>query len=217
MEKYLDDYNRNKHKASQSQLAFNYIITDLLQKNLTGDDKIRTLTGNNMENSSPSQFVPSMIYAMLYISPKEESKLNNKAFYDRVPIFLCLSCDFNFVTGLNFNFMPNDVRAKVLDLISGDNVVSDNIDAGTDQFRINEKLGKSLMAGNVTTIINILREQTGVDVSMCVRKYARRNVIKSRLIEYDMWEYIPYLNFKDAVRGINLAVVQTEITKTSNK
>lgn len=217
MGKYLDDYNKNKNKASKTQLAFNYIITDLLQKNLIGDEKIRTITGNNMESSSPSQFVPSMIYVMLYVSPKEESKIGNKVFYDRLPIFLCLSCDLNSITGLNFNFMPNEIRAKVLDLISVDNVIYNNIDSGAERFRINEKLGKSLMCGNVTTIINILKEQTGVDVSMCVRNYARRNVIKSRMIEYDMWQYIPYLNFKDAVRGINLSTIQMDVAKSANK
>ena len=32
-----------------------------------------------------------------------------------------------------------------------------------------------------------------------------------RLIEYDEWIYIPYLSFKDSIRGSNLANIQRDV------
>lgn len=214
---FLEEYTRTVNKDAVSKSAFDYLITDLLQKKLVGNDKIRTLTGVDMERGSPTNFVPSMIYVMMYHNNKSDGIVQGKNFYDVVPLILCLSCDLKYVTGINFNFVPNEIRAKILDLISSDGIVDNIVNSDSNDFKINQKLGTRLMSGNVTELISYLKETTGVDISMCIRKYDRKNIINSRLIEYDMWMYIPFLNFNDAVRGVNLVNVQVDMIKSSNK
>ena len=205
---FLDTYKSGDRKAMEN-LAFQYLVTDLIQKSDTGYKKTRELSALNMEQMSPTQYVPSMFYIFMYASENTE-KLGNVEFYDAVPMILCTSCDFNYVTGINFNYIPNNVRASILDIITGAyNEFYNSALEGDGNFKINNNFGTILTQPKMyRDFIHMVESNTGVDISKCSRNYLRKNIIKSRMIEYDMWKYIPYVSFTDAVRGANLASVQ---------
>ena len=205
---FLDEYKGGDRKAMED-LAFQYLVTDLIQKSDTGYKKTRELSALNMEQMSPTQYVPSMFYIFMYASENME-KMGNMEFYDAVPMILCTSCDFNYVTGINFNYLPNNVRASILDIITGAyNEFYNSALEGDGNFRINNSFGTILTQPKMyRDFVRMVESNTGVDISKCSRNYLRKNIIKSRMIEYDMWKYIPYVSFMDAVRGANLASVQ---------
>ena len=68
----------------------------------------------------------------------------------------------------------------------------------------------------VSAFLSFMKAKTGVDLSKCVRTYNRSNIVNVRLIEYDEWGYIPYLSFKDSVRGANLANIQRDVIMGSD-
>lgn len=204
----ISDFYTSADKAKSEKIAFDYFVTSLLDKNLSGaSDSIIPM---DMESKSPSDFVPSMIYSMMYINPTKTS-IGKNNFYDVAPLILCTSCDASSVVGINFNFIPSQVRAIFLDflMLIGKEYYSDVSD---DKFRINDKLAFALSnPDSLKKIVSLFKEKFGFDVSSCIRIYDRKNILKSRMVEIDMWQYIPFLSFKDAVRGINLAELQKSI------
>lgn len=209
---FLEDYTKNKG-GKYEEISFNYLINDLLRDNLFGNDKQREISGLNMESDSPTNFVPSMFYVFAYFNA-DKSSMGDVEFYDMVPLIFCTSFDAKTVTGINFNYVPNDVRAAFLDIITESYPSFYGKEMYDDGFKVNEKLGGRLVdRKTLSFILNLMKERLGVDLNLCIRTYSRKNILKSRMIEMDMWKYIPYLSFKDAVRGVNLAKVQLGLVK----
>lgn len=205
---FLDDYKSADRSKMESD-AFQYLVSDLMQDNTIGYKKTREISALNMEQMSSTAFVPSMFYMFMYVSKKMES-VKGFNFYDAVPLILCTSFDVDTITGFNFNYIPNNVRASVLDIITKSySEFYDEAMQGDGNFRINNQFGMMLTNPQTCSqFSSFVRSKTGVDMNKTLRTYIRRNIIKTRMIEYDMWKYIPYLVFKDAVHGANLADVQ---------
>lgn len=218
MANYLETYTKS-NKGQMEKEAFDFLVTDLLSKNLRGNDKQRTLTAHNMEDMIKNQFVPSMFYLIMYAKSDRPESIGNQEFYDVCPLIFCVGSNDKFVTGINFNFIPNDVRARIMDIITEtqkkfyDDVETTNI---TD-IRANTPLGSLLLSEKgISSFVLFIKSKTGIDISPCIRTYNRSNIINVRLIEYDEWGYIPYLSFKDSVRGANLANIQREVILGDN-
>ena len=134
-------------------------------------------------------------------------------FYDACPLIFCTNVDDKSVTGINFNLIPNNIRAAFLDIITSDyesfyKEMENNVQEG---MVINQNLGAILTSPNgLSTVIAYVKQKSGVDLSSCIRRYNRANIGKVRMIEYDQWHYIPFLSFKDSVRGTSLAMLQAE-------
>ena len=208
----VDFYKQNNGRKYE-QYAFDYLVNDLLKDNLTGDNKQREVTGLNMEQDAVTNFVPSMFYIFLYFNG-EKNSIGNTQFYDMAPMIFCTGMDSQSVTGINFNFVPNNTRAEFLDIIIKSYSQFYGHDMFDDGFRVNEKFaGKLIDQKSFSNLLSLLKSKIGIDLNVCLRKYDRRKILKSRMIEMDMWKYIPFLSFKDSVRGINLAKVQMDVVK----
>lgn len=209
---YFSQLYKTADKGYESQ-AIEFLVGDLLDRNLKGQTKSKQLTAMDMESSAPNMFVPSMFYTFMYTSPTLET-VGKFKFKDRVPLILCTSNDGKYVTGLNFNMIPSNVRADILDMIveSNKSFYENKIYSTTD-FIVNTTFAKSLIDENSRTeILNIFNRKTGIKVSNSFRVYDMSYIMKPRLIEYDTWKYIPFLNFRDAIRGAELGKLQIEMT-----
>ena len=206
----ISEFYKSADKTKCERVAYDYFVTSLLDKNLSGTSD--SVSPMDMESKSPSDFVPSMMYTMMYVNPTKSS-IGRNNFYDVAPLILCTSCDGKNVTGINFNFIPSPVRAIFLDFIMsvGEDYYEDESD---NEFRINDKLAFALSSpATLNKIVSLFKEKFGFDLSPCIRTYDRNFILKSRMIEIDMWKYVPFLVFKDAVRGINLADIQQSVLK----
>lgn len=213
MSKYLETYMKS-NKDQMEKEAFDFLITDLLSRDLRGTDKQRTLTAHNMEDMLKDQLVPSMFYLLMYAKSDKPEVIGKNEFYDVCPLIMCLNVNDKFVTGLNFNFLPNDVRARILDLIveSNQKFYQEIETSNINSIKVNDTLGSILISDKgVSSFLLFVKSKTGLDVSKCVRTYDRKNIMNVRLIEYDEWHYIPYLSFKDSIRGSSLANVQRDV------
>ena len=207
MGKFYDDYEEGLYKGKDKE-AFALIIKDLLQNNAKGAEKQRSITGYNMESGAMTTFVPSMFYVFMYNNPEKD----DPSFYDRVPRILCTGFGGGTVTGINFNYLPNDVRALIIDtVIEAYPEFYDESNLIGSEFKLNKKFAAGLIGGGTSALLKMLSAKSKIDISSAIRTYKLKNVIKTRMLEYDMWKYVPFLSFKDAVRGINLAKAQIDM------
>lgn len=210
---FLDLYK--KGGASMESSAFDYLVGNLLIKEKRGADKATEITALNMEEDAPIDFVPAMIYTFLYISDTEETA-GTKHFKDNVPVILCLASTGKLVTGLNFNMIPNDARASILDIIV--NLTKEPMYDDSGKFKANEVMLKlfSLPKG-VTGFVKAIENETGLNVNSAIRTYNTTFIKRCRMVEYDAWKYVPFLSFKDAIRGAGLAELQAGMVKDNRR
>ena len=167
-----------------------------------------------MEDTYPAKFVPSMFYVFLYVGG-QENKIGTNTFYDMIPVIMCTGYDGGMVTGINFNFMPNNVRAGFIDIITGGFKQYYEEDIFEENAKVDETLG-FLMSNpkELDTLIKFASEQLHFNISSCMRKYDVSKIFRPRMIENDMLDAVVNLSFSDAVRGINLAKLQMKLIST---
>lgn len=202
-----------------AERATENLVRLLLVNNKRGTGKTNELTGMDMESTFNYTVLPSMIYTFLYDSPNAE-KIDETNFKDHLPVILCTSFDGKYITGLNFNLIPNDVRANILDIIYNafqnfyDDVVNDAV--LKNKAVLNEKFAALLVNDkNRSEFMKILDTKLGISVSSAYRVYDIKYIRNLRLIEYDNWKYVPFLSFKDSVRGAGLAALQRKMIDRS--
>lgn len=206
---FLEMYKKGEFSKASSN-AFDFLFTNLLVKNKRGRDKSVEVSAMDMESKAPIDFVPSMIYTFLYTANMKETT-NGKDFIDRIPIILCFSTG-SIITGLNFNMIPNDARASILDLLVE---TSPETYASGDDFAVNEKMFNTFMTkGGASDFLKYIKVKTGLNVSSAMRSYSKDYIENPRMIEYDMWKYIPYMSTMEAVRGGNLAAIQADMVNS---
>jgi len=205
------------HKKDYEKMSEDFLVKDTLTSPKYGKEKLREVSGMDMEDASQTDFVPAMFYTFLYKSPTMFTN-KNAPFLDVAPLILCTNISETRVQGFNMNFLPNDVRARLLDVIVESNPEFYE-DETSDDFRTNEKLAMTFMDQNGMQGFLDMMKRTSVkfDLGHALRTYRRDFISNVRLIEMDMWKYIPFLNFKDSVRGLNLAKLQVEGTLKSNE
>lgn len=204
---FYEEYKKGMNSKGMSE-AYNLIVKDLLQFNAKGQHKQKSLTGYNMESEAMTNFAPSMFYVFLYNNPNVKDTSST----DYAPMILCTGFTQQTVTGINFNLLPNDVRALIIDVLLEsypDFYTEKNL--GSGKFVLNEKLAAGLIGGGSSAIITAIKIKTGFDISSAVRTYNTQFVLKTRMLEYDMWKYVPLLCFRDAVRGVRLATEQLKV------
>lgn len=212
---FLDDYRKNKSTKAEDD-AFDYFITDLLSDKLQGNAKTDTIYGMNMEKSLQGTIYPSMFYIFQYqpMMPEQMGKLH---FIDTVPLILCTGVSDKTVDGLNFNMIPNDVRAMILDVIydAYSDFYNKDIQSVSGKL-INEQFA-SILVNPVSfdKLMTILTSKCSLNLRMACRTYSKAYISNIRLIEYDQWKRIPYLSFKDSLRGASLADIQIAMTKVN--
>jgi hypothetical protein len=212
---------KDSHLQAMSAQATKSLVQMLLVDNARGANKSNELTGMNMESTFNYTLLPSMIYTFLYNSPDSEH-INETNFKDHIPVILCTSFDGKYVTGINFNLIPNDIRANLLDIIYNafKNFYTNDVEKAVakNKATINEKFANLLVNEKTRAdFLKILNDKLGINVSNAYRVYDVKYIKNVRLIEYDNWKYVPFLSFKDSVRGAGLATLQRKMVDRSKK
>lgn len=206
---FKDDFEHS------SKIANKVLVDYTLGTPKYGADKTVEMTAMDFEKDLMSEFLPSMIYTFMYDSKIKET-INGIEFIDRVPLLLCCTNIGGYISGINFNFLPNDIRASLLDEIYYayedfyTNKLSDAVTNGTSIF--NKEFASFLIDEKTRqAFFKLMESKIDYPISTAYRKYNKECIKKPRLVEFDVWKYIPCLVFKDAVRGINLVDFQREI------
>lgn len=214
MSHFYNNYRNLYDKRTLEKLAFEYLVTDTLDKNLRGPYKSKQVTGMDMESYTRDVY-PSLIYTFKYNS-EHIDKQGNYEFRDYVPVIFCMYVDKDYIYGINFNLLPNDVRAKLLDVISDTNPEFYSYGIYNEGLQLSNTLMSQLMnEESRKKLLQVFDSLAGIKVSNAYRKYKKTAIENIRLIEYDVWDYIPSLVFTDSIRGASLAAVQKSIIESS--
>lgn len=204
---------------STAKQAYEYLVTNTLDKDLKSPDKLVEITAMDFESTYNKDMLPSMIYTFKYKADNNNT-IGKVKFSDVIPLILCFTNENGYVTGINFNYIPNSTRADLLDIIYTaykdfyEDKLSDALKKGTPI--INKELASFLIKEETRNkFLDLLSKKLSFDVSKTYRKYDKSKIKHARLIEFDMWKYIPFLTFKDAIRGASLSDLQKQII--SNK
>ncbi len=211
---FYDDYKNNADKRSLEKLAFEYLVTDTLDKNLKGPSKSKQVTGMDMESLAKTIY-PTMVYTFKYNS-EHLDKEGKYEFRDYVPVIFCMNIDKDYIYGINFNLLPNDVRGRLLDVIAKSNPRFYSYGIYNEGLQLSDALMANLVDENKRKeLLRVFDGLCGVPVSKAYRRYKKEFIENPRLVEYDVWSYIPYLVFTDSIRGANLAVIQKSMIEGS--
>ena len=177
---FYDDYRNNADKRALEKLAFEYLVTDTLDKNLKGPSKSKQVTGMDMESLAKTIY-PTMVYTFKYNSEH---------------------IDKDYIYGINFNLLPNDVRGRLLDVIAKSNPRFYSYGIYNEGLQLSDALMANLIDENKRKdLLRVFDGLCGVPVSKAYRRYKKEFIENPRLVEYDVWSYIPYLVFTDSIRG----------------
>ena len=167
---------------------------------IDNESKMNNITGGN-------QMFPGSIHTFLYMSKKlltnEDSTVEHE-FVDVAPLFWFLGNKRSgkklYVTGINFNLLHPLKRCFLLDVMY--NADKDYF----ENFYSRNQLGaKGLMRINFETLWPLLKRANIAPVV-----YDIQYIKRLRLVEPTEYKYIPFLDFTESVRGLNLHKLQLD-------
>ena len=221
---YLKLINNSAIEAEYEELAERTIIKDLVDRNITGYNRMVTADFHEDEQvfARKDAFIPGCIYIFKYDGLQVQQ--GDLKFHDVMPVILALSMRMDpvthkkYVLGINLNLMPKSVKAFILQEIN---------DLDKNFFEkdmiIAHKQGKHVFSNILLRIFNedsgmkflqkvvadARRQGTEINPqSWAFRKYYFDNIKGYRLIDYWQWRFIPFLNYNGSIRGVNLKKVQ---------
>lgn len=211
---FVEYYNDNKSNKYERNMATTRLVKDLLIDNKVGNDKIVDLDDTDLESQMPEGFgFPGMIYT--FIHKGGTSKQGKITFTDYMPILLCCECGNESIAGVNFNYLPPEYRAMLLDTINeftGNYYTEKGLYAAQcGDYAMNTDFFKTMMIPDARKdFFAYYYTKTHCDLMKAYRRYYFSNIESFRLVEYPLYKYITIIASNDAIKGADILKVQKE-------
>jgi len=177
-------------------------------------------TTERLQAKNLKQFIPGKIYTFQY-DPLYKDILD---YYDKRPIILVCgqwvakSTGNTIVTGINFNFLPEIAKVNTLEYyyqsVKDDLDVAYKITTESDQVSFIKRA--LIVLQDLVQTFNIFNKAGQIGYQFAMRNYIVSNRIKQPvLVEYDDWEWIPFLQTKDIV-GKSIGEIYKEYIEQKN-
>ena len=222
MSQLLDFYRYNSNNPEINKLATEYLLRDTLNNKLHGNNKIKDIDGMDMESKLAGNIIPGMIYTFIYKPNKDKNDIiDNLNIGDKFPIVLC--CGIKLfkknidnkiktticIQGLNLNYLSSSKRLKLLNTIhTGYKSFYENEiykQTENNSYAINNSLGEDLQNPN---FLMDLADISNIELNNCFRLYEITNCVNIRLIEYNLWKYIPFYNPKRYITNLTIEQIK---------
>lgn len=216
-----NDFIRKEYE----DLAFKTIVTDLMVKDVQGPKRAVDLEywSDEKDFARFDSFIPGNFYVFLYDGEKVTQ--GNQTYHDKVPVILTLGVGENekkmkYVYGLNFNLLPGITRAVILQEINDfdkqffENDIYRDHSKGNHVF--SEKVLKMLQADGGVKFIKMMSEKYNINKnSFAFRRYYLERISKYRMIDMWQWKYLPFLEYREGIRGAEIKKIQSMNAKTA--
>ena len=218
---------RDDFKAKEyTKLAYKTIVTDLIVTNKKGISRAVDLEywSDEEDFARFGAFVPGNFYIFLYDAEKVTQ--GSMTYHDKVPVMLALGVakeektNREYVYGLNFNLLPSITRALILQEINDMDKTFFEIDIykqhSQGKHPFSKHVAKALGKDGGYTFVNAIAQKYKIDKnSFAFRRYYISKISKYRLIDVWQWKYLPFLEYKDGIRGVELKKLQQQNAKMS--
>ena len=166
------------------------------------------------------QFIPGKIYTFRY-DPVYKDML---AYYDQQPIILVCgqwtaeTTGNQIVTGINLNFLPEIERVNTLEYYY--QAVKGDINNANKETSKNNQVSfiktSLIVLQDIVQMFNIFSKAGKIGYQYAMRNYiVGTNQKKVTLVEYDDWQYIPFIQTKDIV-GASLGEIHAAYNNNKN-
>lgn len=163
------------------------------------------------------QFIPGKIYTFQY-DPIGKDVLD---YYDKRPIILCCgqwtaeSTGHEIVTGINLNFLPEIARVNTMEYyyqaVKADLEAAYKLTSEKNQVSFIKRA--LIVLQDLLQLFNVFNKAGQIGYQYAMRNYIVGGRIRqASIVEYDDWEWIPFLLTKDIV-GATLAEIHKEYIK----
>jgi len=213
---YQDNLKSNPKMRSEAYMYFfKKYFKDPFQ------DKGFLESTERLKASKIKQFIPGKIYTFQY-DPIHKDILD---YYDTRPIILVCgqwtaeSTGNTIVTGINFNFLPEVAKVNTLEYYYQS--VKNDLDvayAKTENTNEVSFIKRALIVlQDLVQTFNIFNKAGKIGYQFAMRNYVvdSAHMRQQVLVEYDDWEWIPFIRTKDIV-GKSLGEIQAEYAKQKN-
>jgi len=209
------------------KLAYDTLFTKYIVENKTGAAKLWEWESTDQESLIQAKNggfpLPGSIYTFMYppkdLNPMNSIKVgaNSKSFIDAVPIVFCTGYKNGKIHGINFNLLPPKERINFLEVyFQGYKGFFKNIEELTENniLALNKKFISVASSPIGKLILEYFIKSTGANFKFAYRTYDAGNIANLRMIEYCEWNYIPFYQPKNALKGINFNEIYNNYWKT---
>ena len=204
--------NNIKTRADIKKEAYPYFLEKYIKEPYVDNGLFDTT--ERISAKSLKLFIPGKIYTFRY-DPKHKDIL---AYYDRQPIILvcgqwtAASTGNTIVTGINLNFLPEIERVNTLEYyyqsVKSDIDVGYELTSKTNQVSFIKRA--LVVLQDVIQLFNVFGKAGKIGYQFAMRNYIVGGGMKNVcLVEYDDWEYIPFIQTKDII-GASLGKIYQE-------
>jgi len=215
-----DEYRFLKDVRNIKDEAYYELYEKYIIENRRGGDKLTQVGSTDQETLLLTRNggfpIPGMVYTFIYGEPDQiflKPGQNNqpedlsKRFIDLIPLVFCMNIDTNRFKGINFNMLPSNVRLDFLDEYY--HVFEDFMEREAsllsehDKIAINRRFLEYVKSGRGQNMIKLFNRSMGANFNYAYRSYLVNKVSRLRMIEYNEWVYIPFLEPKNAFRRLS--------------
>lgn len=205
-----DFYRKNAGNAKLRNDAYKFFI-EKYQMGKPDMDGFKLNERKLFKHGTSNFFIPGKIYTFQY-DPLYKDRLD---YYDTRPIILChdtyraKGTKNDIVVGVNLNFLPEKIKAGTLQIFYEQ--FKGDIEAG---IKSADKKSVFISTRMITQLKNWLTsvkifESKNIHYGFSYRQYIRSRIRLSSLVEYDDWNYIPFIKSQD-INGKSLNDIYNE-------
>lgn len=212
----LQFYRDNERKESMFRMGREQIFEPLVADKKSGSELLSVnLLAKDAPEYATTSFMPGMVYIFLY--PLRDGAAGKYRFIDYIPTVFCTGSGRGILNGINLNFLTPEKRAYFINSIWNtdsdlyyDNVYTD----GAVRF-VNERLATALRSG-LDDFIRFENSYLKMDISKAMRSYDMSKVASVRIVGYYLWQYLPFLQMPESIRGADLHAIQSMVCSASD-
>lgn len=218
-----EEYDFLKNVNNIKDIAHYELYQKYIEQNLRGEKKLTEIESTDQESIIISRNggypIPGMIYTFLYGEPDQIMlRVGQKDFIDVVPLVFCMNNQPGSFRGINMNMLPSEIRLRFLD--SFYDVFDDFFKreaetlAQNNKLALNKRFIEYVKSGKGQNMLQLFNQRHSANFNYGYRSYKIEKVKRLRMIEYNEWLYIPFLEPKEAFRGMNQSQMHKLYYKT---
>jgi hypothetical protein len=217
MESPLITHEQLKSIDNIEDVAYERLFENYLRYNLKGAKKLIDIESTDQETiaNKIAPAIPGMVYTFINLNDKNLDQLRNiktgkiLEFHDFTPIVFCTSYNpvFKMIKGLNLNMLPNSERLKFFEAFyQYYKSFFERIEEKTEYQKeaLNKKYILASMVGQNPMLIHKFNSMYSAKFNFAYRSYKLTNIHNYRMIEYEEWPLICFLNANTSFKNTNL-------------
>lgn len=225
-------HEKMKEIRDIKDVAYNRIFENYLQLNLKGPKKLIDVESTDqesvLEKFGGGMPFAGMVYVFLHLNETNLAEIENAktgkiiTFHDFTPVLFCTS--FNPITGLvkglNLMILPPKERVKFFQAYwTTYKEFFNRIEEKTEynEEALNKKYRLASLAGKNPELFKAFNSSQNAYFEYAYRSYNLRNLSRFRMIEYEEWRYIPFLDARQAFKNANLQEIYRTYLMNKNK